>query len=392
MVSKTQVSKIQLNMIVKNEAFTILRCLESVKPYISHFCIVDTGSTDGTQDLIREWGTRVGIPGSVHDRPWQDFGTNRTEAIDLAMSEESGCEYIMVIDADDYLEVTRPGALDNLTADAYRIQIAMGGTTWPRTQIFKAVPGWKYIGVLHELLVGPDDAKTEVLPGVVMHASVSGPTREALLPEIKFHRDAEIFKKALETCDPEDTLLYTRYWFYMAQSYRDAKMWQEALEAYRKRAELGGWNEEVWYSLYMAARCLQCLEAPEDEVVAAYIKAWEFRPTRLEAPYWLSVYLGGLKRWMLAYTILRTAIESRFTTDTLFLETGVWQWALPNQWNLCLFHVGLYEQAVKAARALVDSRDWRHVPQDVKEGIEKNLKVYRQAVKDTEKRRRAVKK
>ena len=43
-----------LTMIVKNESQVIRRCIDSVKDYISYWVIVDTGSTDGTQDLIKE--------------------------------------------------------------------------------------------------------------------------------------------------------------------------------------------------------------------------------------------------------------------------------------------------------------------------------------------------
>jgi glycosyltransferase involved in cell wall biosynthesis len=46
---------IGLCMIVKNEARVILRCLESVRPLADYFLIEDTGSTDDTQDIIRNW-------------------------------------------------------------------------------------------------------------------------------------------------------------------------------------------------------------------------------------------------------------------------------------------------------------------------------------------------
>jgi glycosyltransferase involved in cell wall biosynthesis len=41
-------------MIVKNEAKAIRRCLDSVLPHIHSWVIMDTGSTDGTQNIIRE--------------------------------------------------------------------------------------------------------------------------------------------------------------------------------------------------------------------------------------------------------------------------------------------------------------------------------------------------
>ena len=43
-----------LSMIVRDEAQVIRRCLDSVRPFIAHWAVVDTGSVDGTQEIIRE--------------------------------------------------------------------------------------------------------------------------------------------------------------------------------------------------------------------------------------------------------------------------------------------------------------------------------------------------
>jgi glycosyltransferase involved in cell wall biosynthesis len=70
-----------LNMIVRNEAHIVREVLDAVAPYISAWVIVDTGSDDGTQDLIRAHMSGHGIPGELHERPWRDFGHNRSEAL-----------------------------------------------------------------------------------------------------------------------------------------------------------------------------------------------------------------------------------------------------------------------------------------------------------------------
>jgi glycosyltransferase involved in cell wall biosynthesis len=64
-----------LNMIVKNEARVIRRCLDSARPIIDFWVIVDTGSTDGTQEAIRRH--LDGLPGELIERPWVDFAHNR---------------------------------------------------------------------------------------------------------------------------------------------------------------------------------------------------------------------------------------------------------------------------------------------------------------------------
>ena len=115
-----------LVMIVKNESAVIRRCLDSVAKYINHWVIVDTGSTDGTQDIIKDHMDSLGIPGTLFKKEWKDYGTNRTESLQLAAGL---CDYRLVIDADDVLEVKDPSVFNNLNKDAYRIGIKLGSIT-----------------------------------------------------------------------------------------------------------------------------------------------------------------------------------------------------------------------------------------------------------------------
>ena len=101
-------------MIVRNEAHIIHEALDSVAPYISSWVIVDTGSDDGTQDLIRNHMAGLGIPGELHERPWRNFAHNRSEALELAQGR---ADYIWVMDADDPL-VGVPD-FTRLSADIY---------------------------------------------------------------------------------------------------------------------------------------------------------------------------------------------------------------------------------------------------------------------------------
>ena len=73
-------------MIVRNEAHIVERVLDAVAPYISSWVIVDTGSDDGAEDLVKRHMAGLGIPGALHERPWRNFGHNSTEAITLHRS------------------------------------------------------------------------------------------------------------------------------------------------------------------------------------------------------------------------------------------------------------------------------------------------------------------
>jgi len=99
-VQSKKTNTITLCMIVKDESHVIERCLSSVAPLVDYWVIVDTGSTDGTQQKIKDFFDRNGIPGELHEIPWVDFGTNRSKALELAQS--TVYDYSLMIDADEY--------------------------------------------------------------------------------------------------------------------------------------------------------------------------------------------------------------------------------------------------------------------------------------------------
>ena len=92
--------EITLVMIVRNESKVIERCLESVRPLLSGWVIVDTGSTDDTIEKIQR--SLSDIPGELHPREWVDFGHNRNEALSLARGIGT---HLLLIDADMTIRV-----------------------------------------------------------------------------------------------------------------------------------------------------------------------------------------------------------------------------------------------------------------------------------------------
>ena len=60
--------KVCLNMIVRNEAHVITETLDSVSRLIDYWVIVDTGSEDGTQQIIESYFQEKGIEGELHSR------------------------------------------------------------------------------------------------------------------------------------------------------------------------------------------------------------------------------------------------------------------------------------------------------------------------------------
>lgn len=337
-------STICLNMILKNEAHVIRRCLDSVAPLVDRWLIVDTGSTDGTQEIVRAHLKH--LPGECIERPWKGFGHNRSEAIELAGKRS---DYLLFIDADDWLEFDPDFVRPRLTADAYDVSIQHGRITYRRPCLVRSALPWRFKGVLHEYLDCAESYTRAVLDGVRMHYSGEG-GRTAEAGAQKFRRDAEILERGLAE-EPDNT----RYMFYLAQSYRDAGEKELALAAYDRRAsDPRGFDQEIYLSRLYAARLAAALGHPNASVVDRYLRAWEARPARAEAIGELTRYLRETgPRWTLGYLLGQRAIALEPTGDSLFVEPDWTSWRCLDEFAIAAYWTGNYRECMSACEKLL---------------------------------------
>ncbi|MDI9847742.1 glycosyltransferase family 2 protein [Rhodoblastus sp. 17X3] len=326
-----------LCMIVKNEAPVIRRCLQSVRPIIDHWVIVDTGSTDGTQDVIRD--CLKDLPGEVYERPWRDFAHNRSEA--LALARPHG-DYSFIIDADDMLALQEGFQVPKLTADSYMVDIEFGSLRYQRQQLVRNALPWIYRGVLHEFLSCEGAGAHGHLP-IKMVVNNDGARR---CSAETYQKDAAVLENALQT--ETDPFLVSRYTFYLAQSYRDCGNREKALERYLKRAELGFWQEEVFFSLYQAARMKEFLDHPEQEVIDAYLRASDARPTRAEALHGASRYCRLKGRNDEGYRIAKRGLDLPVPADALFLEPWIYETGLLDEFAINAYWSGHNRESLDA--------------------------------------------
>ena len=350
-----------LNMIVKDEAGVIERCLRSVRPYIQAWAIVDTGSSDGTQEVIRS--VMGDLPGRLADHPWVDFATNRNQALQLAHGLGA---YAMFMDADDTLEIAHPGVFESLDADSYAVEIITRGIISFGPFLARLALPWSWTGVLHETLVSSRESIVEArLPGARLLRHDDGARSRAGL-QAKYARDAELLREALRS-DPDNS----RYVLYLGHSLREARQWPEAIEAYQRRAGMGGWAEEVYIAKLMAATLKQHIADPYPDVVAAYLDAYHFRPQRAEAPAQLARYLLEQGRFDLARDFARIACATPLPTDTLLVNTNAYGWRPWDDLAVALFELKDMEGCSEAFRHILSNHQ---LPPAERERVEKNLK------------------
>jgi GR25 family glycosyltransferase involved in LPS biosynthesis/tetratricopeptide (TPR) repeat protein len=331
-----------LNMIVRNEAHVIDEGLDSIVPFIDYWVIVDTGSDDGTQDLVRRFFAERGVPGELHERPWVDFGVNRTQALDLAAGK---ADYTWVFDADDVV-VGWPN-LEHLTADAYELRIGSDVTYW-RAQLFRSRLRWVYEGRVHEYSRCLDECRPAQRLAGDYHVDSRRLGSRSFAPD-KYERDAAVLEDVLRA-DPTDA----RAVFYLAQSYLSAGRFADALTNYTRRTEMGGWDEEVFIARLRQAECLERLERPWSEVLAAYLDCWQRRPSRAEPLHAIARHYRHTGEFDLCHLFASRAVAIPFPAEErLFVDVGAHGWSARDELAIAEYYLGHHEASFDLNCALL---------------------------------------
>lgn len=338
-------SQICLSMIVRNEVEVIARCIASVRPLIGAWAIVDTGSTDGTQARLR--ALLADLPGTLVERPWVDFATNRNQALELTHGHG---DYALIIDADEILEIDAAASMPaRLDAQAYYLRQRLAGSEfeYASAKLLRHDAGWHWEGVLHEYPAATPQPRIERLDGLRICSYPDGARSRRPLRE-KYLDDAAVLEAALRR-EPD----HARYAFYLAQSLRDAGETSRALEAYRRRVSMGGWAEEAWYARFQVAAMLERLDAEPAAVVDAYLAAWDARPTRAEPLCELARYLRLRDRHASAHVHACAAARLPPPDDLLFVDLSVYRWRARDEQAIAAYYIGRGGECATLCEALL---------------------------------------
>lgn len=143
-------------LLVKNEAASIKKVIEAAAPWVDRVTVLDSGSADGTQDIVREFGPAVALYEETIE-PW-DFSVARNRAMQLDAERADAAEFQIVLSGDEYL---RGGdkLREHLTAHVggdvdchfIRVLVTSDEATSFSPRIFRTGSAWKYEGAIHEV-------------------------------------------------------------------------------------------------------------------------------------------------------------------------------------------------------------------------------------------------
>jgi glycosyltransferase involved in cell wall biosynthesis len=314
---------------MRDEKNVIARCLRSAQKTLGDqfagVVLADTGSQDQTIAIARG-----AFPDAVIvEHEWHDFATNRNLLLDVAYKQ--GSDYLLMLDPDMTVEGELPSGLSE---DGYEINIlGVGEIAFRNPRLLSTRRRWRYEGVVHEAL-----AEYPGLPKLdsmwIRHHGTADHREDG-----RFERDRAMLQNTLPS----------RSLFYLAQTERDLGNGERAAQLYELRASLGGWGEEVYYALYQAGLLRQSVEG--------LLSAWESRPSRGEALYYLIGLLRGRNAYNTAHALSTIGLQVGLPDDVLFVEPWIHHWGLQFEHSVTSFWIGDYRTSVKLCEELLERDD-----------------------------------
>lgn len=360
--------RIFLNMIVKNESKIIERCLDAVS-WIDGLVISDTGSTDDTVEKIEAWRKRYGKMGVVVRNEWRNFGHNRTEALREGKKwcMENGLElrdvFFLFLDAD---MVFRGEKLRRVVdqADLWDVRQQNPSIVYHNLRVVRGsldiicrCPTHEYYDILTE-----NPTRKTFEDGMIEDVGDGGSKSD------KIERDIRLLKEALTT-DPNNG----RYWFYLANTYRDAQDFTNAIMSYHRRIEIGGWFEEIYCAMVYKGD-VHMIIGQTNEAVASWLDAIQQDPMRSESLARLAMYYRIISKHWTAMLFIDKGIKMGFPKDrVLFVEKSVYDYRFLYEMSICGYYIKDTQRGKLASQMLLARTD---IPPDIRASVESNLKFY----------------
>jgi glycosyltransferase involved in cell wall biosynthesis len=221
--------KIVMITMFKNESSVIKRMLDSCLPYVDYYVMQNNGSTDGTDEIAKQFLVDNKLSGEIYEveEGWVGFGWNRDHLIQYCQTTDHGCDWILKMDCDEVLEVDDTfdwSLLDDKSIQAFHIPAVSGTCIYHRAWMYNANIPWRFNHDLcHETVycdipeIGTDFQRFDLPPSFRQVGTNEG---QSWGVPTKFVSDS---LKLEEELIREQTMLENEYHFwYLGKSYTDA--------------------------------------------------------------------------------------------------------------------------------------------------------------------------
>lgn len=350
---------ISLVMIVKNEEEILGKCLEHVKDIVDDYVIVDTGSTDKTKDIIAKYG-------EIFEIPFEDFVTTKNKALEIA---DGRSNYILFMDADEVLyegkdilrKIAHKGEIDCVSCEITEgppEDYSIVGNKYQRPRLWKNNKEWKFFGKkVHEYVACENKKrKVSVVDGVLVRHEHLKQNKKETARE-RFLQYVEWLTDAVKE-DPMDQ----RSLFYLARTYKDLDMLEEAIIVYEEYLQIDSneYEDEKWQAAYDIAFCYMCRS--DFKKALKYCGVAENISSKRAEHNTLAGYVYYTrKEWENAIKEYSKALEKPIPKDVvLFLHPHDYN-VVPNDYlSICYYNIGEFKKSLDCLNKNKDIQDEWH--------------------------------
>ena len=364
--------KLILNTIVKDEAHCILGMLEAAVQISDAIVIADTGSTDGTQQIIKDFGQKHGIPTYVFERPFDDFEKSRNFGMQKARDvvNELGWNpndcWTWWCDADEKIIVDPKFNKNQFNKDLFMINTYIGAMKYTRNTFARVSKPFRFYGPVHEFIVCDEENITSGLAeGVHVDVKMIGKSWQGDIS--KKYLDHAHKLEAYIAADRKDP----RWIFYTAQSYHDSASMRDnreeneerlrrSIKYYKERVKrTDGYPEEIYYSQYRIGTIMRVIEEPWHLTHMELLKAYSMDPMRGESIKTIIDYYLQIGDWNMAYLYTKFAKvnfhgKNPYPTRLLFVDEAIYIWKFAEAHAAACYYTGRMQEAKETFKEIME--------------------------------------
>lgn len=350
--------------IVKNESPVIRRCIDSISNIATSYLICDTGSTDGTPEIIESYMKEKGISGEVIHHPWKNYSDARSYLYDQAYTYKKAqdAEYLIWHDADEVLltdtkNLNSQSTQKNIDILSYPtkedadkfynwlinqpisicyLMTVYGNMRYKRANINKNNQLYVWKSPKHEYIEGTKDNRSIIYDNIIVYPRAEG---NAAKDPDRQKKDVNLFIDYInENGGPEKC---PREVFYLAQEYQNFNK-EKAIEYYKLRITLdGGYIDEKYISYLRLGRL-----SDGTDKISFWKAGFKENPKRLECVYDLMNYYRSKNDYQKAFNWALKAPENHdVNDDNLFIEQNIYQSFFDLDFAVVAFYLGKYQFA-----------------------------------------------